>query len=107
MAQHDAQGVLLGGDAYVFGGGQVSSYDHVLRFDPATGTVSQAGVCRSRGLMRRSRASNGTAYVVGGYDGAEALDTILAWRPGSPARTVAHLPVSLRYAAVAATAGDW
>ena len=43
--------------------------------------------------------------MVGGYDGAEALDTILAWRPGSPARTVARLPLSLRYAAVAATAG--
>ena len=24
----------------------------------------------------------GTAYIVGGYDGQQALDTIIAWRPG-------------------------
>ena len=33
-AQHDAEGVLLGGRAYVFGGGQVSSYEHILAYDP-------------------------------------------------------------------------
>jgi N-acetylneuraminic acid mutarotase len=46
-----------------------------------------------------------TAYVVGGYDGVHPLDTILAWRPGAPARVVAHLPTGLRYAAVGAAGG--
>ena len=44
--------------------------------------------------------------MVGGYDGSQALDTILAWRPGGPARTVAKLPLALRYAAVAAVGGQ-
>ena len=47
----------------------------------------------------------GTAYVVGGYDGQQALDTIVAWRPGGQPKLVARLPYGLRYAAVAATDG--
>ena len=47
----------------------------------------------------------GTAYVVGGYTGSRWLDTIVAWRPGAPARVVAHLPTPLRYAAVTAAGG--
>lgn len=42
-AQHDAQGVLLDGRVYVFGGGQFSSYSHILSYDPATGRVTQVG----------------------------------------------------------------
>jgi N-acetylneuraminic acid mutarotase len=44
-----------------------------------------------------------TAYIVGGYDDTSSLDTIVAWSPGRPASVVGHLPVGLRYAAVAAT----
>ncbi len=47
-------------------------------------------------------ALDGVAYVVGGYDGTHWLDTILAWRPGTSPRVVAHLPFGLRYAALAA-----
>ena len=42
------------------------------------------------------------AYVVGGYTGSRWLDTIVAWKPGSSARVVAHLPSAVRYAAVTA-----
>ncbi len=106
LPQHDAQSALLGNDAYVFGGGQVSSYDHVLRFDPATNAVSQAGALPGPASDVAVAAVGRTAYVVGGYSGARALDTILAWRSGGPARTVAKLPLSLRYAAVAAVGGQ-
>jgi N-acetylneuraminic acid mutarotase len=51
-------------------------------------------------------ALNGTAYVVGGYDGSNALNTIVAWSPGGQPHVVAHLPVALRYAAVTAVGGD-
>ena len=50
-------------------------------------------------------AAGGTAYVVGGYDGTNWLNTILAWRPGSPVRVAGHLPVGIRYAAATAV-GD-
>jgi N-acetylneuraminic acid mutarotase len=46
-----------------------------------------------------------TAYVVGGYTGTDWLDTIVAWNPSSGPRVVAHLPVGLRYAAVAVAGG--
>src|SRR5256885_6280646 len=38
-----------------------------------------------------------TAYVVGGYDGAQPLDTIVAWRPGDRKSTrlnSSHLVIS-------------
>ena len=47
----------------------------------------------------------GTAYVVGGYTGTRWLNTIVAWRPGQRRRVVAHLPQTLRYAAVTAVGG--
>jgi N-acetylneuraminic acid mutarotase len=49
--------------------------------------------------------TGGTAYVVGGYDGTNWLNTILAWRPGSPARVAGRLPIGLRYAAATAVDG--
>ena len=76
-------------------------------------TTSCASIRRRRG-RRWSRtcpaassdstaaAIGGTAYVVGGYTGTRWLDTIVAYRPGKPARVVAHLPQTLRYAAVTA-----
>ncbi len=99
--QHDAQAATLDGAAYVFGGGDTASYDHILRYEPASATVSQAGRLPRRSSDVAVGVLAGTAYVVGGYDGARALDTIVAWRPGAPARTVAHLPIGVRYAAVA------
>jgi Kelch motif len=47
-------------------------------------------------------AIGNTVYVVGGYTGSQWLDTIVAWRPGTQPRIVAHLPFALRYAAVTA-----
>jgi N-acetylneuraminic acid mutarotase len=44
--------------------------------------------------------AGGTAYIVGGYDGTNYLNTIVAWRPGSRPAVVAHVPDGLRYAAV-------
>jgi hypothetical protein len=43
-----------------------------------------------------------TAYVVGGFTATTPLRSVLAFRPGHPARVVAALPHPLRYAAVAA-----
>lgn len=50
-------------------------------------------------------AIEGTAYVVGGYDGQKALDTIIAWHPGGRPQVVGRLPFGLRYAALAASGG--
>ena len=104
-AQHDAQAAALAGQVYVFGGGEFTQYDHILHFDPATGTVSAAGVLPTPASDVAVTEMGGTAYIVGGFDGSNWLDTILAWRPGTSARVLARLPVALRYAAVAAVNG--
>jgi N-acetylneuraminic acid mutarotase len=104
-AQHDAQAALLSGKVYVFGGGQFSQYDHILSYDPALNAVADAGVLPSPASDVAVTETGGTAYIVGGFDGSNSLDTIVAWRPGAPARVVAHLPVALRYAAVSAAGG--
>ncbi len=104
-AQHDAQAATLAGQVYVFGGGEFTQYDHILHFDPATDTVSAAGVLPTAASDVAVTQTGGTAYIVGGFDGTNWLDTILAWRAGTTARVVARLPVPLRYAAVTAVNG--
>lgn len=104
-AQHDAQGAMLDGLAYIFGGGQFSSYDHILSYNPNTDAVAQVGSLPRPTSDAAVAALAGTAYIVGGYDGQQALDTIIAWRANGPPKLVARLPYGLRYAAVAATDG--
>jgi N-acetylneuraminic acid mutarotase len=106
LAQHDAQGAQLGGVVYVFGGGSFSELDHIVSFDPVRDLVHTVGVLPRAQSDVAVTASDGTAYVVGGYDGTTWLDTILAWRPGTAARVVAHLPVGLRYAAASTVHGQ-
>ena len=103
--QHDAQAATLANAVYVFGGGAAESYDHILRFDPATGQVTQAGRLPEPASDVAVASIGDRAYVIGGYNGTSALDTIVSWSPGEPARVVAHLPASLRYAAAASVDG--
>lgn len=98
--QHDAQAATLGGQVYVFGGGYTTELDHILRYDPTSGAVTQTGSLSVPQSDVAVTQAGGTAYVVGGYDGTNYLNTIVAWRPGSAPTVVGHLPVGLRYAAV-------
>ena len=105
-AFHDAAAVTLGRLAYVFGGGTgTSQLDTILTVDPRTGAAQATGRLPAPSSDQSAAAIGRTAYVVGGYTGSRWLDTIVAWRPGGRARIVAHLPHTLRYAAVAAAAG--
>jgi DNA-binding beta-propeller fold protein YncE len=103
VAVHDAGAATLGRTTYLFGGGDLgSTSDQIV----AVGARDHlAGRLPRQASDVAAATLNGTAYVVGGYDGARPLDTIVAWRPGSAARVVAHLPHPVRYAAVAAVAG--
>ena len=103
-AQHDAQGTLIDGRASCSAAGR-SAPTRTPPYNPATGAASQAGSLPTATSDAAVATIAGTAYVVGGYDGQRALDTIVAWRPGAPARVAARLPYGLRYAAVAASGG--
>ncbi len=106
LAQHDAQGAALNGKVYVFGGGSFSELDHIIRFDPASGTVQTVGSLPRAQSDVAVTATGGTAYIVGGYDGTNWLNTILAWRPGTPVHVAGHLPVGLRYSSASAIGGE-
>ena len=79
--QHDAQGADLGGTVYVFGGGYTTELDHIVSFDPAAGAVHTVGTLPKASSDSTVTAVGSTAYVVGGYDGVDYLNTIVAWRP--------------------------
>ncbi len=106
FAVHDAGGAHLGSKAYVFGGGDgVRQHDEIVRVDPTTGAAAVVGRLPAPSSDQAAATIGGTAYIVGGYTGTRWLDTIVAWKPGSAARVVGHLPTALRYAAVTAVAG--
>jgi len=101
--RHDTAAAALGNAVYVFGGGNGSAQlDEIVRVDPATGRSSVVGRLPAASSDSTAATIGRTAYVVGGYTGSRWLDTIVAFRTGRPARVVAHLPWTLRYAAVTA-----
>ena len=100
---HDSAGVVIGSDTYVFGGGSARELATVQRY--------RAGVVSVVGQMPQARsdlvavAVNGTAYVLGGFDGTNSVASVLATTDGSTFRTVAQLPQTVRYPAVAVLGG--
>jgi DNA-binding beta-propeller fold protein YncE len=102
-AVHDTAAVRLGGATYLFGGGTNADTqsDAIVRVTNG-GATAVVGHLPAPSSDQAAAAIDGTAYVVGGYTGTRWLNTIVAWRPGSQAHTVARLPEALRYAAVIA-----
>ncbi|MEI6664489.1 MAG: hypothetical protein WCL20_09360, partial [Actinomycetes bacterium] len=103
-AFHDAAASAIGSTAFVFGGGEGgATRAQILRI--SNGSTSEVGQLPSGSSDSEAATIAGTIYIVGGYDGSNGLSTIVGYRPGSAARVVAHLPVALRYASVAAVGG--
>jgi YVTN family beta-propeller protein len=101
--RHDTAAAAIGNAVYVFGGGNgPSQLSDIVRVERSSGRSSLVGHLPAASSDSTAAAIGGTAYIVGGYTGTRWLDTIVAYRPGKPARVVAHLPQTLRYAAVAA-----
>ena len=99
-ASHDAAGSLLGGTPYLFGGGVAASLASVQALHGRR-TATVAGQLPGPRSDLSSVTIGGTAYLVGGYDGARYDAAVLATGNGRTFRTVARLPVPVRYAAVA------
>jgi YVTN family beta-propeller protein len=107
VALHDTAAVRLGRSIYLFGGGTNAGTqsDAIVRVGLQGGSGAVVGRLPAPSSDQSAAAIGGTAYVVGGYTGSQWLDTIVAWRPGTRPRVVAHLPSALRYAAVTAADG--
>ena len=106
-ALHDTAAARIGRSVYLFGGGTGANTqsDAIVRVPAGGGNGVEIGRLPAPSSDQSAATIRGTAYVVGGFTGTHWLDTIVAWRPGQPARVVAHLPYALRYAAVSST-GD-
>ena len=103
---HDVAGAVLGGRAYLFGGGVAGSTAAVQ--DAGAGTSTVTGRLPAARSDVVAVTSGGTAYLVGGYDGGAPDPAVLATADGRHFRTAARLPVPVRYAAAAAGAdGLW
>jgi hypothetical protein len=110
-ATHDAAGVILGGRAFLFGGGTAASVPTVQAIAPgiASATGIQAAVVGQLPTARSDASavtSGSVAYVIGGYDGASWSPRVLATVDGRHFRVAARLRVPVRYAAVAAAGGQ-
>jgi hypothetical protein len=104
-ASHDAAGAVLGGTPYLFGGGVAASLATVQSLR-VKGTATVAGQLPGPRSDLSSVTLGGTAYLIGGYDGAAYAPAVLATANGTTFRTVARLPVPVRYAAVAGAGRD-
>lgn len=97
---HDAAGAVLGGRAYLFGGGDLAELAAVQALRPR-GTAVVAGQLPGPRSDISSVTLGSTAYLIGGYDGTSWVAAVLATSNGRAFTRVATLPVPVRYAAVA------
>lgn len=117
---HDASGVVLGDQALLFGGGNASGSVATVQSlpvaalagsSPATGSAPTL-TARVIGHLPKARSDSSavtigsSAYVVGGYDGTTGDRSVLATTTGSSFRSVASLPIAVRYAAAGVLGGQ-
>jgi len=109
---HDAAVSVSGGRALVLGGGSPATVATVQSFAlAAPGRRGRAATATRTGSLPAPRsdavavAIGATTYLVGGYDGTRPDASVLATVDGRTFRTVAALPVPVRYPAVAALGG--
>jgi hypothetical protein len=99
-AVHDATAATVGGVPTVFGGGAARTVDIVQGFAAPTGRV--VGHLPQARSDVASALIDGTAYVVGGFDGSALTPDVLATTDGAHFRTVGRLTQGVRYPAVTA-----
>ncbi|HCU91286.1 MAG TPA: hypothetical protein DHU96_00380 [Actinobacteria bacterium] len=97
---HDAAGAMLAGRPYVFGGGAQASVGRVQALNRHR-TATVAGQLPGPRSDTSAVTLGATAYLIGGYDGLSYDANVLATTDGRRFRTVATLPVPVRYPAVA------
>ena len=97
---HDASGVVLGSQAFVFGGGDLGSVADVQSVNGGTG--ARVGAMPTGRSDLSAVAMGGTAYMIGGFDDVNGVLDVLATTDGRTFRTVAHLSGTVRYGAAVA-----
>jgi hypothetical protein len=101
---HDATGVLLHGMPLVIAGGNTSTVDAVQRIGPQDSARVIGRLPQPRSDLVAATVG-GSAYVLGGFDGTTSLSAVLRTTDGRHFTTVARLPKTVRYPAVAVAPG--
>ena len=106
VAVHDAAVAVSGQRALVFGGGSAASVGTVQSFPLAGGgAATDVGNLPAPRSDAQAATIGATTYIVGGFDGSKPDASVVATTNGQTYRTIATLPVPVRYAAVAALGG--
>jgi outer membrane protein assembly factor BamB len=108
---HDAAAAVLGNRVLVLGGGTSTSTDAVQTLPAPGGRVASDATAETTGTLPTVRSDlsavslGGRTYVLGGYDGSEPIDSVLATEDGAAFTEVARLRAPARYMAIARLAG--
>ncbi len=97
---HDAAGSSIGATRFVFGGGAQHVSDVVQMLQP-NGASSIVGHLPQPRADLAAATIGSTTYLLGGYDGTNPTRDVLATSDGARFRTIAQLPIGVRYPAVA------
>ncbi len=98
---HDAAATAVRGGVLVFGGGSTTTLDEVERLAPGRAGQIVGHLPQTRSDLSTLTVGE-TAVLLGGYDGARPLGSVLETQDGRSFTTLAHLRVPVRYASVAA-----
>ncbi len=101
---HDAAGAVIGGRAFVFGGGESISYSGVEELPPGRPAALIGSLPTARSDLAATTIGR-RAYLLGGYDGATLASDVLTTGDGRGFRTIARLRDPVRYPAAAAAGG--
>jgi N-acetylneuraminic acid mutarotase len=102
-AFHDAAAATIAGRLLIFGGGAATSTDTVQSFGEGGSSVGRVVGHLPAPRSDLSAVTIGDrVYILGGYTGVTQLSDVLETTNGKSFATVARLPVTVRYAAVAA-----
>jgi hypothetical protein len=97
---HDAAAAALPSGTLVFGGGSAETIEEVEELRPDGVGAVIGHLPRPASDLSAARVGD-FAVVVGGYDGAAPLDSVLRTSDGRRFARVARLPVPVRYASLA------
>lgn len=102
---HDAAGAVVDGRDLLFGGGSTAVTSAVQDVTPGVSPRVISHLPQPRAdLVAVSDGKIG--YVLGGFDGTQSSTTILRTQDGRTFTVMGTLPVTVRYPAVAASAGS-
>lgn len=101
VAAHDAAGGAIGTQHFVFGGGAQHVSDVVQALRPNGESTIVGHLPQPRADLAAVTIGS-TVFLIGGYDGTNATRDVLATSDGVQFRTVAQLPIGVRYPAVTA-----